>query len=142
MRLTTEVYPANAGHTHNPTRLEQGRNPKTHERHDSLPLCSPTSADLGRVIRQLRRKRKLTIEDLAFASGVHPTYVSGIERGTRNPSWEKACALAHGLGITIAYLSTRTESAARIREGTEDVLQEERARLARQPPDWAQADAA
>jgi transcriptional regulator with XRE-family HTH domain len=129
-------------HTHNPTRLGQTHNPKTHERHDSPPLCSPTGADLGRAIRRLRRKRKLTIEDLAFTSGVHPTYVSAIERGTRNPSWEKACALAHGLGITIAHLSARAESTARIRDGTEEVLEKERALLARQPPDWVRADAA
>lgn len=97
------------------------------------PVCVPTGADLGRAIRRLRRTRRLTIEGLAFVSGVHPTYVSGIERGTRNPSWEKACALAHGLGIPIAYLSARAESTARIRQGTEDVLAQEHARLARQP---------
>lgn len=111
---------------------------------DAPPIHPPTGADLGRTIRRLRRARKLTIEELAFASEVHPTYVSGIERGTRNPSWEKACALAHGLGTTIAHLSAHAESTARIREGTEDVLQEERARLAGsgKPTGWAQADAA
>jgi transcriptional regulator with XRE-family HTH domain len=129
-------------HTHHPTRRGQVHHPETHERHDSQPLCSPSGADLGRAIRRLRHKRKLTIEELAFASGVHPTYVSGIERGTRNPSWEKACALAHGLGITIAYLSARAESTARIREGAEAVLEQERARLADSPAGWAQADAA
>jgi transcriptional regulator with XRE-family HTH domain len=97
----------------------------------------PTGADLGRAIRQLRRARRWTIEELAFASGVHPTYVSGIERGTRNPSWEKACALAHGLDITIAHLSAHAESAARIRKSMNNVLAQERARLARQP-DWAE----
>jgi transcriptional regulator with XRE-family HTH domain len=103
------------------------------------PIRSPTSADLGRTIRELRRERKLTIEALAFASRVHPTCVSTIERGTRNPSWEKACALAHGLGISIANLSARTESTTRIREGTEGVLAQERALLARQPHSMGRA---
>jgi len=141
MSLTTKVCPANTGHTHNPTHLEQTHHPKTRKRHDSPPLCSPTGADLGRAIRRLRRKRKQTIEDLAFASAVHPTYVSAIERGTRNPSWEKACALAHGLGIPIANLSAQTESTARIRQGTEDILEQERARLAG-PIGWVGEDAA
>ena len=142
MRSTAKGCPANAGHTHPPTRLGQFHHPKTDERHDSPPLCSPSGADLGRTIRRLRRKRKLSIEDLAFASDVHPTYVSSIERGTRNPSWEKACALAHGLGIPIANLAALAESTTRIRQGTEEVLTQERALLARQPPDWAPADAA
>lgn len=102
---------------------------------DAPPIHPPTGADLGRTIRRLRRARKWTIEELAFASDVHPTYVSGIERGTRNPSWEKACALAHGLGLPIAHLSAHAESTTRIREGTEEVLKQERARLAApQPP--------
>ena len=133
----------NLDHVHNSTRLGQTHNPKTHARHDSPPLCSPTGADLGRTIRRLRRERKLNIEGLAFASGVHPTYVSAIERGTRNPSWEKACSLAHGLGVPIAYLAAHTESTARIREGTEDILPgRARTDSPAQPPDWAQADAA
>ncbi|HWY18927.1 MAG TPA: helix-turn-helix transcriptional regulator [Solirubrobacteraceae bacterium] len=111
---------------------------------DAPPHGLSTGADLGHAIRRLRRTRRWTIEELAFASGVHPSYVSGIERGSRNPSWEKACALAHGLGVPIAYLSARAESAARIREGTENVLEQERARLADsgRPPGWAQEDAA
>jgi transcriptional regulator with XRE-family HTH domain len=109
---------------------------------DPKPIHPPTGADLGRTIRKLRRKRKLTIEGLAFASEVHPTYVSAIERGERNPSWEQACALAHGLDIPIAHLSALTESTTRLREGNENVLAQERALLAHQPPDWARADAA
>jgi hypothetical protein len=52
-------------------------------------------------------------------------------------SWEKACALAHGLGIPIANLSAHAKSTARIRQDTEDILEQERTLLARQPPDWA-----
>jgi transcriptional regulator with XRE-family HTH domain len=109
---------------------------------DAPPIDSPTGADLGRAIRRLRRARRWTIEELAFASGVHPTYVSGIERGTRNPSWEKACALAHGLNVTITYLSARAESATRIRKSTENALEQERARLAGRPTGWAAESAA
>jgi transcriptional regulator with XRE-family HTH domain len=142
MRHLGKMCPANAKHNQHPADPQQSRDHAINPRSDPTPARAPTGADLGRTIRRLRRERKLNIEGLAFASGVHPTYVSAIERGTRNPSWEKARSLAHGLGVPIAYLAARAESTARIRQGTEDILQEERARLARQPPDWAREDAA
>jgi transcriptional regulator with XRE-family HTH domain len=85
--------------------------------------------DLGRAIRKVRHERELTIEGLAFAAGVHPTYVSSIERGLRNPSWMVLCALAGALQIPVVDLVRRVESAGRVREGYERVLQDERARL-------------
>jgi transcriptional regulator with XRE-family HTH domain len=87
--------------------------------------------DLGRAIRGLRRERRVSIEALAFAASVHPTYLSAIERGLRNPSWRVLCALAGALQIQVADLAQRVESAARVREGVERVLQDEWAHLAR-----------
>jgi transcriptional regulator with XRE-family HTH domain len=57
----------------------------------------------------LLRKRRLTIETLAHAANVHPTYLSAIERDIRNPSWTKVCALTNALEISIAVL-TETEA--------------------------------
>jgi transcriptional regulator with XRE-family HTH domain len=91
---------------------------------------SPAMGDLGRAIRELRRERRMSIEALAFAASVHPTYLSAIERGLRNPSWMVLCALADALQIPVADLARRVESAARVREGVELVLEEERARVA------------
>jgi transcriptional regulator with XRE-family HTH domain len=80
----------------------------------------PTNADLGVALRRLRWKRKQTIEDVAFAAKIHPTYLSGIERGVRNPTWAKLCALATALGVSIAALGQCAESeayvAARVRQ--------------------------
>lgn len=92
---------------------------------------SPAMGDLGRAIRGLRRERRVSIEALAFAASVHPTYLSAIERGLRNPSWRVLCALAGALQIQVADLAQRVESAARVREGVERVLQDEWAHLAR-----------
>jgi transcriptional regulator with XRE-family HTH domain len=58
-----------------------------------------SGADLGQAIRRLRRAHRVTIDDLAAAAGMHPTYLSGIERGLRNPTWSKLCGLADALDV-------------------------------------------
>lgn len=62
------------------------------------------NADLGRVIRRLRGERDLTIESLALDAGMHPTYLSGIERGVRNPTWNKLADLAEALEVPVSAL--------------------------------------
>jgi transcriptional regulator with XRE-family HTH domain len=84
--------------------------------------------DLGRAIRKLRSERRASIEMLALAADIHPTYLSGIERGLRNPSWRVLCSLAGALQIPVTDLARRAESAERVREGFERVLAEENAR--------------
>ena len=70
---------------------------------------APTNAALGRAIRRLRNSRKLTIETLAHTADLHPTYLSGIERGLRNPTWAKLCSLAEALGIPISAVAAEAE---------------------------------
>lgn len=41
---------------------------------------------VGRNVRALRQAKGWSQEELAFASGLHRTYVSGVERGVRNPT--------------------------------------------------------
>ena len=41
---------------------------------------------VGRNVRAMRRAKGLSQEELAFASDLHRTYVSGVERGIRNPT--------------------------------------------------------
>jgi len=80
----------------------------------TVPLIAPSGVELGRVIRRLRRARRLTIEDLASAANIHPTYLSGIERGIRNPTWEKVCTLAIALGVPFSALVRDTEVEAQL----------------------------
>jgi transcriptional regulator with XRE-family HTH domain len=71
-----------------------------------------TNADLGAALRRLGRERHRTIEDLAFAADIHPTYLSGIERGVRNPTWTKLCALSMALGVPVASIAQDAETEA------------------------------
>ncbi len=42
---------------------------------------------------------------LAEAAGLHPTYISDIERGARNPSWKALVQLCAGLGVPTSALA-------------------------------------
>jgi transcriptional regulator with XRE-family HTH domain len=46
----------------------------------------------------------MTQETLAHLAGVHPTYLSAVERGTRNIALRNIVALAGALGVPVAEL--------------------------------------
>jgi transcriptional regulator with XRE-family HTH domain len=52
----------------------------------------------GERLRQLRLARDWTQEELAARSGLHPTYVGGVERGERNVSLDNILKLARAMG--------------------------------------------
>jgi transcriptional regulator with XRE-family HTH domain len=54
----------------------------------------------------------LSIEALAAAADMHPTYLSGIERGNFNPSWTKLGGLAAGLGVPVSAIVEAAEQEA------------------------------
>lgn len=79
-----------------------------------MAVIVPTNAELGLAIRAMRRARYLTIEDLALAGGMHSTYLSGIERGLRNPTWEKLSGLCLGLDAPMIEMVRDAEDQARL----------------------------
>lgn len=64
----------------------------------------------GRRVRQTRIGRGLSQVDLARGAGIHVTYLSGIERGLRNPSLDSIWRLADGLGVAGAELLALEEA--------------------------------
>jgi transcriptional regulator with XRE-family HTH domain len=61
-------------------------------------------ADLGRAIREIRKKVGLTQEQLAEASDLHFTEISHLEAGRRNPKLDTLKAVAKGLKVPLWYL--------------------------------------
>jgi transcriptional regulator with XRE-family HTH domain len=54
-------------------------------------------ARFGKRIRELRLAKGWSQEELAARSGLHPTYIGGIERGERNLGLDNLLKLARAL---------------------------------------------
>lgn len=69
-----------------------------------MPKRDTILAALGQNVRRRREERELTQEKLAERAGLDPTYISGIERGLRNPGIKNVAKLAKALAFTTAEL--------------------------------------
>jgi transcriptional regulator with XRE-family HTH domain len=63
---------------------------------------------IGTRIRQMRKRSGMSIEKLATAADLHPTYISAIELGKRNPSVGVIYRVALALGVEPTALFDRT----------------------------------
>jgi transcriptional regulator with XRE-family HTH domain len=54
---------------------------------------------VGLNVQNLRRDKGLSQEELAERAEVHQTYLSGVERGVRNPSLMVLGRIAKALGV-------------------------------------------
>jgi transcriptional regulator with XRE-family HTH domain len=70
---------------------------------------SSAHAALGRTIKRLRVQRGLSQEELAHRSGMDRTWVGGIERGEKNPSFEKLVHLASALDVRVSDLVSEAD---------------------------------
>ncbi len=64
---------------------------------------------LGLLVKQQRTALGISQEELGFRANLDRTYISGVERGVRNPSITALVNLASGLGITVANLLEKLE---------------------------------
>lgn len=74
-----------------------------------VPPRSPEHAALGRAIRELRVRAEVSQGELALRSGLHRTYIGGIERGERNVSYANLLRIATALGVRPSKLLERSE---------------------------------
>lgn len=77
---------------------------------------SPKSPDpqqllvrLGQAVLAAREEAGMSQEQLGFECELDRTYISGIERGVRNPTVKSLLRLAHALGTTPGALLSRAE---------------------------------
>ena len=61
-------------------------------------------SQFGKRVRELRRKKKLSQEDVGLEADLEQAYISDVELGRRNISLRNIQALAKTLGVTLAEL--------------------------------------
>jgi transcriptional regulator with XRE-family HTH domain len=62
------------------------------------------TTQLGKNVRELRRKAGLTQEQLAELTQIHAVYMSNIENGLRNITVIKAFKIAQALNVDVSDL--------------------------------------
>ena len=61
-------------------------------------------ADFKDRLREIRKEKGLTQQELGDAIGLHGMSISGYERGVKKPSFEALDNLAEALNVSIDYL--------------------------------------
>lgn len=74
-------------------------------------------ARIGWNLRRLRKERNITQEDFATDSGFDRGYISGIERGVRNPSVLVLGRIAYALKVDVGELLDAEKARAFSTEG-------------------------
>ena len=71
-------------------------------------MCPSQSMDIRQVmagnLRRIRKEKGFSQEALAFECGIHRTYVSGVERGIRNPTIMIVAKIAVALDVPASAL--------------------------------------
>ena len=62
---------------------------------------------VGVNVQRLRKEKDLSQEELAHRADIHQTYLSGVERGRRNPSVAVLERIASALNVDIEQLFKR-----------------------------------
>jgi transcriptional regulator with XRE-family HTH domain len=68
----------------------------------------------GYLVKQRRLFLGISQEELGLRANLDRTYISGIERGIRNPSLTALVDLAQGLGISVSEMLDQLENVAEI----------------------------
>lgn len=66
----------------------------------------PSLKALGERIRAARKAAGFSQEDFAFETGLDRSYMGGVERGQRNLSFLKLCAIARVLKSDLGVLTS------------------------------------
>lgn len=62
--------------------------------------ATPARRNLGEKIRKLRKKQKISQEELGFRAKLHRTYIGAIERAEQNVSIDNIHKIARALKVS------------------------------------------
>lgn len=82
-------------------------------------------SDIGSNIRQIRKSKKLTLDELAGKSGISKGYLSKVENSDKSPPVSTLINIAKGLGVTISDLfgeSRETKSFSVVKKNERQVM--------------------
>lgn len=63
----------------------------------------PTTEEVGKRLKEVRKSKEMTLKEVAQASGMSPTHISEIERGKTSPTVGALRKIATALGKDTAY---------------------------------------
>jgi transcriptional regulator with XRE-family HTH domain len=75
-----------------------------------VPRAPAPNPVLAAVLRRLREERGLTLETLAFKSGVSIGSLGRIELGRSSPAYETVRQIADALGVSMAELGAMVDA--------------------------------
>jgi transcriptional regulator with XRE-family HTH domain len=84
-----------------------------------VPRHSANLAALGSVLRDLRKERGLTQEQLSFKTGMTTALISDSENGKRNLSFESIGRLLKAFGVTWEDFGTAIHGVVRRRRSSD-----------------------
>ena len=73
-------------------------------------MCDDIQIAFGQAIRKFRSEKHISQEAFADMCGLHRTYISDIERGTRNVSIENIDRMARALEVHISDIFKEVEN--------------------------------
>jgi transcriptional regulator with XRE-family HTH domain len=78
--------------------------------------------DVGKRIREIRKARNMTQDQLAVATGLSKSFISEVENDSRNASSKNMVKIANALGASVEYLLRGVSAAAPAAVGTESAV--------------------
>jgi transcriptional regulator with XRE-family HTH domain len=78
--------------------------------------------DIGRRIREIRKSRGMTQDQLAAAAGLSKSFISEVENDSRNASSRNLLNIANVLGASVEYLLRGISLGAAVAAGSEKVV--------------------
>ena len=60
---------------------------------------------IGQRIHDLRKQRKMSQEELALSSDIHPAYLGRVERGEKCPTVQTLFKISQGLKVPLSHIT-------------------------------------